>query len=78
MIDYAGDDILIEEMPQGCVVTYQKFDGSTVEIVISSFNAAIALRKSLRKLIETWFPDKEVNWCECGCPACQACDPELD
>ena len=61
MIDYNGDDIMFEEMPQGCIIyhkrvpeTIREFDGLPEideEIVISSLKDAVALRNSLDKMI---------------------------
>ena len=47
MIDYSGDDIVFEEMPQGCFI-YGK-DG---QVLIASLKDATALRDSLNKSIE--------------------------
>ena len=47
MIDYESDDISIEEMPQGCVLT-----SHGVTIVIGSTKDALAIASSLLKLVE--------------------------
>ena len=43
MNNYSGDDIVIEEMPQGCVIT-----GEKGTVVINSSADAIAVIKSLK------------------------------
>lgn len=55
-IAYRGDDIIIEEMPQGCVVT-----GITGQhtIVIYSYQDAKALIDSLQKMINIQFGEEE-------------------
>lgn len=47
MSDYSGDDITIEEMPQGCVI-----NSSTGEVVIASTRDALAVIKSLKLMLE--------------------------
>lgn len=51
--DYDGDQIQIEEMPQGCIL-YQTSDGGhrTSEIIISSRDDALAVIESLQRMIE--------------------------
>jgi hypothetical protein len=48
MSDYSGDDITIEEMPQGCVIS-----GRGGTIVVASINDAEALIDSLERMLET-------------------------
>jgi hypothetical protein len=47
MSDYSGDDIVIEEMPQGCVIT-----GNKGTVVISSIQDAVAVIASLQFMLE--------------------------
>ena len=49
MINYEGDNILIEEMPQGCVLS-QHISGH--EVVISSLQDALAVIESLTRMIK--------------------------
>ena len=50
MIDYEGVNIVIEEMPQGCVI----LDKNThKQITITSTHDALALISSLRKMLKT-------------------------
>lgn len=55
MIIYSGDEIIIEEMPQGCMVT-----GITGQhtIIIYSYQDAKALIDSLQKMINIQFGEK--------------------
>ena len=46
-MDYSGDDITIEEMPQGCVISSEK--GT---VVISSIRDTLAVIKSLKLMLE--------------------------
>lgn len=47
-INYEGDDIKIEEMPQGCIISnmQDKF------VIISSTNDALAVIESLERMLE--------------------------
>jgi len=45
--NYSGDDIVIEEMPQGCVIT-----GEKGTVVINSSADAIAVIKSLKLMLK--------------------------
>ena len=47
MNNYSGDDIVIEEMPQGCVITSEK--GT---VVISSTADALAVIESLKLMLK--------------------------
>lgn len=47
-VDYSGDGIEFEEMPQGCVI--RDMDRNTV-VVVRSLEDAVALRDSLNKMI---------------------------
>lgn len=47
MSDYSGDDIVIEEMPQGCVII-----GKNGTVVISSYHDALAVIASLQLMLE--------------------------
>lgn len=49
-ITYEGDDIYIEEMPQGCFITQVNGKGETVRI--SSMHDALEVIKSLQKMIQ--------------------------
>ena len=51
MFAYEGDDITIEEMPQGCVIANVQDDGITQQVVIASTRDAIALILSLTKMV---------------------------
>ena len=53
MSDYSGDDITIEEMPQGCVIS-----SPTGYVVISSTSDAVAVIKSLKLMLEVQFGEK--------------------
>lgn len=46
MSEYSGDDIVIEEMPQGCVIT-----GANGQVTISSQADAQAVIKSLQLML---------------------------
>lgn len=48
MADYSGDDITIEEMPQGCVIS-----GKHGYVIVSSTMDALALMKSLKDMLES-------------------------
>lgn len=48
-LDYEGDNICIEEMPQGCVISPVGQFG--VSVVISSTHDALAVIASLRKML---------------------------
>lgn len=55
MSDYYGDDIVIEEMPQGCVISAVGKDGNKwaeYNIVVSSAKDAKALIDSLERMLE--------------------------
>jgi len=47
MNDYSGDDITIEEMPQGCVIS-----GKGGSIVVASAEDAVALIESLVRMLK--------------------------
>ena len=49
---YEGDTICIEEMPQGCVISY--YFPEVDCIVISSIKDAEAVIESLQKMIKSW------------------------
>lgn len=55
MNDYFGDDISIDEMPQGCVITSNNSEKS---ITISSTADALAIIKSLQNMIEIQMGDE--------------------
>jgi hypothetical protein len=48
MVNYNGDDITIEEMPQGCVI-----NSKGGEVIVSSIKDALALLESLTRLISS-------------------------
>lgn len=48
MADLIGDEISIEEMPQGCIITQT---GKMESIIISSEHDALMVIQSLRKMI---------------------------
>ena len=48
-ITYEGDDIIIEEMPQGCVITNYR-SGKTVMII--STQDALAVIESLQRMLK--------------------------
>lgn len=52
-MDYSGDEITIEEMPQGCVISSNK--GT---VVVASYDDAIALLESLKLMLRTKFTEK--------------------
>lgn len=49
-IAYEGDDIVIEEMPQGCVLTQISFTGRG--ITIASTRDALAVIESLQRMLK--------------------------
>ena len=63
-IDYVGDDIAIEEMPQGCIIANKqgKF------VIIASISDALAVIESLERMIEIQqgFHDGTIP----SCPLC--------
>lgn len=48
MIDYSGDNITIEEMPQGCII-----NSVGGEVVVHSVKDALALIESLTRLVSS-------------------------
>lgn len=46
-IDYEGDNIAIEEMPQGCIINHKNG-----EVIISSTKDALAVIASLTKMLQ--------------------------
>lgn len=55
MSDYCGDSIIIEEMPQGCVISAVGKDGNKwmgYNIVVASAKDAKALIDSLERMLE--------------------------
>lgn len=55
-ITYEGDDIIIEEMPQGCVLSQISFTGRG--ITIASTHDAIAVIESLQKMLRIQLGDE--------------------
>jgi len=55
MIDYEGDDIMISEMPQGCVIMGY---GDRNTITVSSQRDALALIASLQKMLQIQFGEE--------------------
>lgn len=53
---YEGDDIYIEEMPNGCFISQVNGRGETV--LISSMADAIAIIASLQKMIKIQYGDE--------------------
>lgn len=58
-ITYEGDDIIIEEMPQGCVISSPTL--WNVYVTVSSTKDALALIASLQKMLEIQLGDKNEN-----------------
>ena len=58
-IDYDGDDIKIDEMPQGCII-YPKGDSRNY-ILIASFSDALAVIQSLSKMLIIQFGKRQTN-----------------
>lgn len=55
MSDYEGDDIQIEEMPQGCVISFYytaNYTGRWVSVTIGSNRDILALISSLTRLLQ--------------------------
>jgi hypothetical protein len=64
MVNYNGDEIQIEEMPQGCIIYHKSKKINAIndntgsiplidtKIIIHSNKDAVALRDSLNKMIE--------------------------
>jgi hypothetical protein len=63
MINYNGNEIMIEEMPQGCVVHRKPVNKESINIytgypipiatiTVASLEDAVALRDSLNKMIK--------------------------
>ena len=50
-IDYFGDNICFDEMPQGCIIS--DINNPNLTIVVASKKDAWALIKSLQKMIES-------------------------
>jgi hypothetical protein len=49
---YIGDDILIEEMPQGCIIS-RKIGGYQATVIVSSKRDAESLINSLQELLKS-------------------------
>lgn len=54
-ITYEGDDIIIEEMPQGCVLTNYRGRGVT----IASTRDALAVIESLQRMLKIQLGEDE-------------------
>lgn len=54
-VTYEGDDIYIEEMPQGCFITQVNGKGESVRI--SSMYDALKVIESLQKMIKIQYGD---------------------
>ena len=53
-VSYNGDDVVLEEMPQGCVVS-----GKDGYVVISSTSDALAVIESLQKMLKIQLGESE-------------------
>lgn len=59
-ITYEGDNITIEEMPQGCVISQESLDGFYEDcVVITSTRDALAVIASLEKMIRIQLGEEE-------------------
>jgi len=56
-ITYEGDDIIIEEMPQGCVLSQISFTGRG--ITIASTQDALAVIDSLQRMLKIQLGEDE-------------------
>jgi len=60
MVNYDGDDIAIEEMPQGCVISQGAWGGLHTDVVIiASTRDALAVIASLKKMIRIQLGEEE-------------------
>lgn len=54
MVDYVGDEIFLDEMPQGCVITSLTND-TPGQVTVASPKDAIAVIESLKKMLLVQF-----------------------